>query len=219
MYSKTMTVLSVAAVLVGCSTASQKITAEYISPVQYQSYDCDQLAQESNRILVRVKQLGVRLDQAASNDKAIGVVGAVLFWPALFALGGTKQQEAEYARLKGEYDAISQAQILKKCITSRPTVISTPSVDVDKDFAAVADVDAVPYLNARGREGYRDWVSKTPPKAFVIAPDGTWNSTWGQPQNLENESPDALSRALSRCEKRAQGCKAYAIDGRVVWVP
>jgi hypothetical protein len=222
MYSKsvaTLSVLAVLAVLVGCSTASQNITAEYTSPVQYQSYDCDQLAQESSRILVRVKQLGVRLDHAASNDKAIGVVGAVLFWPALFALGGTKQQEAEYARLKGEYDAVSQAQILKKCGASRPTATSKPGVDVDKDFAAVADVDVVPYLDARGREGYRDWVSKKAPKAFVIAPDGTWNATWGQPTNLVNESPDALSRALSRCEKRAQGCKAYAVDDRVVWVP
>ena len=34
---------------------------------------------------------------------------------ALFALGGTKQQEADYARLKGEYEAIGQAMIAKKC--------------------------------------------------------------------------------------------------------
>lgn len=219
MYLKIAAGISVVAVLAGCSTASQNITAEYISPIQYQSYDCDQLAQESNRILVRVKQLGVRLDQASSNDKAIGVVGAVLFWPALFALGGTKQQEAEYARLKGEYDAVSQAQILKKCGSPRPASASTSVVDADKDFASVTNVDAVPYLDARGREGYRDWVTKKAPKAFVIAPDGTWNATWGQPQKLVDESPDALVRALSRCDKRAQGCKAYAIDDRVVWVP
>jgi hypothetical protein len=219
MISKITAVTSVVAVLVGCSTESQKITAEYISPIQYQSYDCDQLAQESNRILVRVKQLGVRLDQAASNDKAIGVVGTIFFWPALFALGGTKQQEAEYARLKGEYDAVSQANILKKCGPPRSASASTASVDVDIDFAAVSNVDAVPYLDAHGREGYRDWVTKKAPKAFVLAPDGTWNATWGQPKNLGNESPDALSRALSRCEKRTHGCKAYAIDDRVVWVP
>lgn len=64
---------------------------------------------------MRVNQLGGRLDEAASNDKAITGVGMVLFWPALFALGGTKQQEAEYARLKGEYDAIQQTAITKKC--------------------------------------------------------------------------------------------------------
>ena len=83
--------------------------------MQYQSYDCDQLASETQRINVRVNQVAGRLDEAAANDKAIAGVGAILFWPALFALGGTKNQEAEFARLKGEYDAIQQVAVLKKC--------------------------------------------------------------------------------------------------------
>ena len=40
------------------------------------------------RLSSRVNQLSGRLDEAASNDRTIGVVGALLFWPALFALGG-----------------------------------------------------------------------------------------------------------------------------------
>ena len=113
---KVMSVIICAAItLAGCATASKDISTSYISPMQYQSYDCEQLASESQRLQVRVNQLGGRLDEAASNDKAIGVVGAILFWPALFALGGTKQQESEYARLKGEYDAVQQAAIVKKC--------------------------------------------------------------------------------------------------------
>ena len=63
----------------------------------------------------RAGQLAGRLDEAASNDKALVGIGMILFWPALFALGGTKQQEAEYARLKGEHDALSQAAINHKC--------------------------------------------------------------------------------------------------------
>lgn len=108
-------VLSATIVLAGCSTASKNITANYVSPIQYQSYDCEQLASETQRVQVRVNQLGGRLDTAASNDQTIGVVGAILFWPALFALGGTKTEEAEYARLKGEYDAVQQSAIVKKC--------------------------------------------------------------------------------------------------------
>lgn len=108
-------VVSVTITLAGCSTASKDISANYVSPMQFQSYDCGQLASEAQRIQSRVNQLGGRLDEAASNDKAIGVVGALLFWPALFALGGTKQQEAEYSRLKGEYDAIEQSAVMKKC--------------------------------------------------------------------------------------------------------
>ena len=220
MIKQTVSWLTVLALLTGCSTASQNISSEYISPHQYQSYDCDQLAQESSRILVRVKQLGVRLDQAASNDKAIGVVGAILFWPALFALGGTKQQEAEYARLKGEYEAVHQAQIVKKCGASKSqNAVIQASVDVENDFALVSNVDAVPFLNERGREGYRDWLNKKTPKAFVVAPNGVWNATWGTTANAPNESPEPLPRALARCERRAQGCKVYAVDNRVVWVP
>jgi hypothetical protein len=107
--------LSITTVLFGCATGSKDIAANYVSPMQFQSYDCDQLAGETQRIQVRFNQLGGRLDEAASNDKSIGVVGAILFWPALFAMGGMKQQEAEYARLKGEYDAAQQAAVIKKC--------------------------------------------------------------------------------------------------------
>jgi len=117
--------------LAGCATASKDISANYVSPMQYQSYDCEQLAGETQRIQGRVNQLGGRLDEASSNDKVIMGVGLILFWPALFALGGTKQQEAEYARLKGEYDAVQQAAIVKKCpgaVTPAQTA-SAPSTE------------------------------------------------------------------------------------------
>lgn len=110
-------VLTLSFTLVGCSTASKDISATYVSPLQFQTYDCDQLKLEAQRIQARVIELGGRLDQAASNDKALMGVGLILFWPALFALGGTKQQEAEYARLRGENDGVQQAAIQKKCMT------------------------------------------------------------------------------------------------------
>ncbi len=43
-------------------------------------------------------------------------VGLVLFWPTLFFLeGGDGPEAAEYARLKGERDAIEKVSIQKKC--------------------------------------------------------------------------------------------------------
>jgi len=108
-------VLAISLALGGCATASKDIASTYISPMQYQAYDCEQLGGETQRINMRVNQLAGRLDEAAANDKAIAGVGAILFWPALFALGGTKSQETEFARLKGEYDAIQQVAVLKKC--------------------------------------------------------------------------------------------------------
>ena len=102
-------------ILSGCATSSDKIATAYVSPMQYQSYDCAQLTAESMRLNQRVTALQAQVDKAAANDKAITGIGVILFWPALFALGGNTQQEAEYGRLKGEYDAIQQAAVAKKC--------------------------------------------------------------------------------------------------------
>lgn len=114
----------------GCSTSSKNISASYISPLQYQSYDCDQLASEAYRIQSRVSALTGHLDESATNDKWIMAAGLILVWPALFALGGTKEQEAEYARLKGEHDAVSQSAVLKKCpgVTTPQPVTTTAEV-------------------------------------------------------------------------------------------
>lgn len=80
---------------------------------------------------MRLTELGGRLDQAASNDKTITGVGVILFWPALFALGGTKQQEAEFSRLKGEYEALQKTAVDKKC----PALVAPP-VEASKPAAS-----------------------------------------------------------------------------------
>ena len=97
-FSKSIAALVASGILTACATAGKDVASSYVSPMQYANYDCDQLRAESMRISGRVNQLTGRLDEAASNDKAIAGVGMILFWPALFALGGTKQQEADYAR-------------------------------------------------------------------------------------------------------------------------
>ena len=114
------------ALATGCSTASKDIATAYVSPTPFQGLDCEQLASERVRIQTRSSQLSDRLDKAADNDVAIMAVGALLFWPALFALGGTKEQEAEYARLKGEADAVQTASTQKRCqqATSAPQPVT-----------------------------------------------------------------------------------------------
>ena len=52
------------------------------------------------------------------NDTVTTTVGMVLFWPSLFFLGGTKEQESQYAQLRGEYQALEQVSIQKKCMLS-----------------------------------------------------------------------------------------------------
>lgn len=145
----TASLLAITIALGGCASASKDVATAYVSPMQYQSYDCDQLASESQRLQVRVNQLAGRLDEAAANDKAITGVGMILFWPALFALGGTKQQEAEFGRLRGEYDAIQQASTLKKCPGLVPTVqTAAPATSPTSSPAAATAPVAAPAATA-----------------------------------------------------------------------
>jgi hypothetical protein len=107
--------LAITIALSGCATSSGKVVGTYASPLAYQSYDCSQIASESSRLQSRMTELGGQVDKAADNDKVLTGVAVVLFWPAIFFLGN-KQQEAEFGRIKGEYEAIQQAAIAKKCI-------------------------------------------------------------------------------------------------------
>lgn len=85
---------------------------------------------------------------------------------------------------------------------------------------ALQDVTAVPLLDERGREGYRDWLTKKHPRAFVVSESGAWNATWGtNPKNAEDPK-DPAERALAHCQKRGlTGCRLYAVNDRVVWTP
>jgi hypothetical protein len=132
------TAVAFAIAMSGCATASKDIATSYVSPLQYQSFECDQLSAEAMRIQTRVTQVGGRLDEAAANDQGIMAAGLIVFWPALFFLGGTKQQEAEYARLKGEYDAVQQTAIAKRCAVPPALKASEPKPPVTHEALAPA---------------------------------------------------------------------------------
>jgi hypothetical protein len=101
--------------LCACASKSEDIEAQYVSPLNYQHYSCDQLAQEGACVSRRAAELAGAVDNTAKDDAVLTGVGVVLFWPALLFLEGDGPQAAEYARLKGERDAIEQAAIEKNC--------------------------------------------------------------------------------------------------------
>ena len=112
---KKLVALTLAFVLAGCSTASKDIMPAYVSPAIYSNYDCDQLRLELIRVSIEVNALSGKLDKNKENDNMTTAAGVILFWPALFFVGGSKEQEARYAQLRGEYIALEQATIQKKC--------------------------------------------------------------------------------------------------------
>jgi hypothetical protein len=102
-------------VLAGCASSADKVGPQYVSPLQYSAYDCNQLSLEAQRITSRVGHLSGVQDQKATNDAIATGVAIVVFWPAAFLVGGNDQNTAELARLKGEFETIEQVAIQKKC--------------------------------------------------------------------------------------------------------
>jgi len=102
-------------IFTGCATSPNEMSSSYVSPLIYQSYDCQQLVMESDRVSRRVQSMHAKLAEKESDDSAKMAVGLILFWPALFFLDGDEDGAIEYKRLKGESEALHQAAIAKKC--------------------------------------------------------------------------------------------------------
>lgn len=105
----------IALLVTSCAKDANQVSATYISPVAYESYTCQQLAEEAQRVQARAAQAAGVQDQHATNDKVVMGVGLVIFWPALFFTKGNDENTAELSRLKGEMDAVEEASIEKKC--------------------------------------------------------------------------------------------------------
>jgi hypothetical protein len=111
--------------LAGCASKSSDIAAAYISPLQYENLACRQLAEEAQRVSQRAAVAAGVQDDRATKDAVATTVGVIVFWPALFFIGGDRGNAAELARLKGEMEAIEQASVRKNCgIQFRPAQAS-----------------------------------------------------------------------------------------------
>ena len=112
---KSLASVGAALLLAGCATRAENISAAYVSPIQYQSFTCAQFQEEAARVSARAAIASGAQDQKASNDAVATGVGVVLFWPALFFIKGDAASAQEVAQLKGDMEAIEQANIQKKC--------------------------------------------------------------------------------------------------------
>lgn len=99
----------------GCAKKPEKIATAYVSPLMYKDYDCDQILQEMDHVSRRTVELYESINKTATKDAWMMGIGVVLFWPTLFAIEGNGPEATEYARLKGEYEAMREASIQKKC--------------------------------------------------------------------------------------------------------
>jgi dienelactone hydrolase len=88
--------------------------------------------------------------------------------------------------------------------------IPAPPMPARTDFAALDDVNAVPFVSESGRKAYRDYLTKLTPRAFAVSAGGSW--TWAE------EGEDPAGRALATCNARSsQPCQLYSMDEHIVW--
>lgn len=75
--------------------------------------------------------------------------------------------------------------------------------------ARIDDADAVPYLTAAGRSRYREFLSHSSPRAFLLCPDGRFMTLY-----VVGNYQDKLNKMLN---ERKTGCEPYVINDEVVW--
>lgn len=118
---KLTSILATSVLLCACASNPDKMEAAYVSPEKYGDYDCAQIASEIDLVTQQTTQLHQKLEKESNTDKWQMGVGLVLFWPVLFALeGGDGPDAAEYAQLKGEFEALKTSSSNKGC--KQPTV-------------------------------------------------------------------------------------------------
>jgi dienelactone hydrolase len=78
------------------------------------------------------------------------------------------------------------------------------------NYAALDNVEAVPYLKEKDREQYRAFLGKPSPRAFAMSSTGAWS--WAE------DGDDPAAQALANCQKSSSApCKLYAVNSQVVW--
>jgi len=88
-----------------------------------------------------------------------------------------------------------------------PAALETPA---KTNFAALDDITKLPFVKDTGRVAYANYLTKTFPRAFSLAPSGAWGWAEG--------GDDTLKRALDNCNRNGNGqCKLYSVDDYIVW--
>lgn len=152
---------------------------------------------------------------AKSSVKEIDVKpGEASFWQFDFVTGPLANAMFIGSSIQSRDPALAVENM--KALSEAATSLVT--LKLPTRFATIADVDAVPGLDQRGKEGYLTWLSKSKPRAFVISATGKWNSAWGTKPTDLGDPKDPTERALLKCKKRGlNDCKVYALDENVVW--
>ncbi len=153
MVNKTVAAILVAGVmfLSGCASPSPKhILPTYVSPLQYEQYDCSQIGTEMVRVTGELNQ-SYRECKSHSNRDGWFMIGAVLVSGPLAlvpAVISDSESTERFAQLQGELEALEQASILKEC--DKRMLPDIP--EFRKEFSVFTNGDSIKILKIGEKE-------------------------------------------------------------------
>ena len=115
---KPLTAVIAAAFLSACANSSENVSSAYVSPLAYQDNTCEELVAERNTLRQRIAQVAKDQDDKAGGDAAAVAVAAIVFLPAIAFMAAGEDKSGELARLKGEFDAVTEVAADKDCISA-----------------------------------------------------------------------------------------------------
>lgn len=104
--------------ITGCSTAqrSSEVASTRAPVAPYLKMDCRELATEQTRLVRDARAAGAEVDSKYDSDKTAEVVTWILFAPAAFFIEGNQAEASRLAAIKGQLEAVQEAQSVNKCI-------------------------------------------------------------------------------------------------------
>lgn len=114
---RSVVLAGLATTLVACSSAQRAsdVDAARISVAPYLKLSCKELATEQTSLVRQAEALGARVDSEYRSDKNAELVAWVLFAPAAFWIDGNQESAGELASLKGQLNAVQEAQKVNEC--------------------------------------------------------------------------------------------------------
>lgn len=102
--------------LAACATNPDKVASAYVSASEYNGMSCQQLLTAYTINENEASALYSSMKSKSRVNTTAGVVGVVLFWPALFFMKGKDASaDAKMSELKGRKTAINKAINLNGC--------------------------------------------------------------------------------------------------------
>jgi len=108
--------ISLALILSGCNNVkSSEVISQNVSTYEYSDMTCSQLEGEMVFLKNAANSAGNVVDKKNSSAKGKNAAAFILFWPALFLIDDNSSEAQQYARLKGEYEAVQRTHRKNDC--------------------------------------------------------------------------------------------------------